>query len=122
MFDPSSLENTPENWDTNPIYSQVFKEAMQEVLLGSPEEFDGQIAIDKIMEKVKFCREKGFDYRVFHAEDQCPAGLMYMTPYQIRQFLCYKELFSYIWKGILWTSRNKQQQQVSSLCTFLHDR
>ncbi len=98
VFDKASLENAPEHWDTNPIYSQVFKQTMQEVLLGSPEEFDGQIAIVKIMEKVKLCRKKGFDYRVFYEEDQHPAGVMYMTPYQIRQFLCYRELLSLDWQ------------------------
>ena len=92
------LENAPEHWDTNPIYSLVFKEAMQDIVLGSVEDFDGQIAIVKIMEKVKQSQENGFDYRVFYAEDGRPAGLMYMTPFQIRQFLCYCDLTALNWQ------------------------
>ncbi len=50
------------------------------------------------MEKVKLCCKNGFDYRVFYAEDQRPAGIMYMTPYQIRQFLRYGEVLSLDWQ------------------------
>ncbi len=32
VFNTSSLESAPEHWDTNPIYSKVVKDAMQEVL------------------------------------------------------------------------------------------
>ncbi len=53
VFNPLSQENASEHRDTHPVYSKVFKKAMQEVLLGSVEEFDRQIAIIKIMEKVK---------------------------------------------------------------------
>ncbi len=86
VFNPTSLENAPEHGDTNPIYSLVFKETMQVILLGYVEDFDGQIAIVKIMEKVNQSQENEFDYRVFYAEDGRPAGLMYMTPFQIRHF------------------------------------
>ncbi len=60
VFDPYSLESAPVHWDTNPIYSKVFKDAMQEVLVGPPDNFDGQIAIVKIMEKVKQCQENRY--------------------------------------------------------------
>lgn len=92
VFDPSSLESAQEYWDTNPIYSKVFKDAMQEVLVGPIDDFDGQIAIVKIMEKVKQCQQNRFDYRVFYADDARPAGFMYMTPYQVRQYLRYGDL------------------------------
>ncbi len=94
VFDPSSLELAPEHWDTNPIYSQVFKDAMQEVLVGPIDKFNGQITVVKIMEKVKECKDNQFDYRVFCAEDERPAGIMYMTPYQIRQYLRYGDVFA----------------------------
>ena len=94
IFDPSSLESAPEHWDTNPIYSQTFKDAMQEVLIGPADEFNGQIAVVRIMEKVKECQRDGFDYRVFYADDNRPAGMMYMTPYQIRQFLRYGDILA----------------------------
>ncbi len=62
------------------------------------EDFDGQIAIVKFMEKVKQSKENGFDYRVFYAENGSPAALMYMTPFQIRQFLCYCDLIALNWQ------------------------
>ena len=120
VFDPSSLENAPEHWDTDPKYSAVFKQAMQEVLLGDINDFDGQIAVVKIMEKVKLCRENGFDYRVYYADDNRPGGMMYMTPYQIRQFLCYGDLialdsqlkrknnFGWVFCGPAGTNNNKK--------------
>ncbi len=74
IFDPASLENAPEHWDTDPKYSQVYKDAMQEILLGPVEDFDGQIAIIKIMEKVKECQGNRYDYRVFYTDDGRPAG------------------------------------------------
>ncbi len=40
MFDPASLENAPVHWDTDPKYSKVFKDAMQEILLGPVANFD----------------------------------------------------------------------------------
>ncbi len=61
VTNPSSLESAPEHWDTNLIYSQVFKDAMQEVLLGPINDFNGQIAIEKIMEKVKHCQDNQFE-------------------------------------------------------------
>lgn len=51
LFDPASLENTPEYWDTDPKYSQLFKDAMQETLLGPIKDFDGQIALVKKWKK-----------------------------------------------------------------------
>ncbi len=51
VFDPTSLENAPEHWDSDPKHSQVFKDAIQEILLVPIEDFDGQIAFVKIMKK-----------------------------------------------------------------------
>ncbi len=76
VFDPKSLENAPEHWDTNTVYSEVFKEAMQDVLLGNIEDFDRHIEIVKIMEKVKQYQGDGYDYQVFYAEDRRPTGIM----------------------------------------------
>ncbi len=98
VFDPSSLENAPEHWDTNPKYSKVFKDATQEILLGPVENFDGQIAIVKLMEKVIECQGNRYNYRVFYTDDRQPAGLMYMTLYQIQQFLQYGDLSSLDWQ------------------------
>ncbi len=98
VFDPEILEDAPEHWGTNPGYSQVFKESMQEVLLGSVKDFDRQIAIVKIMEKVNQCQGNGYDYRVFYAEDGRPGVIMYMTPYQMRQFLLYGDVSSLDWQ------------------------
>ncbi len=33
VFNPSSLDDSPEYWDTNPVYLKVFKKAMQEIYL-----------------------------------------------------------------------------------------
>ncbi len=58
------------------MYSQVFKQAIHEVLLGRLEGFNRQIAIVKIMEKVRQCQGNGYNYRVFYAGDGHPAGIM----------------------------------------------
>ncbi len=50
------------------------------------------------MEKVKQCQDNRFDYRVFYAEDGRPAGMMYMTPYQIRPYLTYSDLSLLDWQ------------------------
>ncbi len=47
---------------------------------------------------MKQCQDNRFDYRVFYAEDGHPAGIMYMTPYQIRQYLRYSDLSSLDWQ------------------------
>ncbi len=65
FFDPESLENAPEHWDSDPKYSQVFKDAMQAILLGRIKDVDGQIAIIKIMEKEKEYQHNRYDYRLF---------------------------------------------------------
>ncbi len=63
-----------EHWDTDPKYSQVCKDAMQEIFLGPVEDFDDQIAVVKILEKVKEYQQSIYDYRVFYADDGMPAG------------------------------------------------
>lgn len=43
----------------------MFNEAMQEILLGHIREFDGQIAVFKIMEKVKIAKEMSLTTECF---------------------------------------------------------
>lgn len=86
------------HWDTKTIYCQLFKDVVQEILLGSAEELGGQIAVVKIMEKVKEYQENGYDYRVFYAEDGGQAEIMYMTLYQIRKFLLHGDLTALDWQ------------------------
>ncbi len=71
---------------------------MQDILICPVKEFNGQIVIVRNMEKVKQCQGNGFDYRAFYADDNHPAAMMYMTPNQIRQYLCYSDLFSLYWQ------------------------
>ncbi len=47
---------------------------MQEILQSRMEDFDGQIEVLKIMEKVKQCKVKGCDYQMIDAKDRSPAG------------------------------------------------
>ncbi len=94
IFDPASLENSPEHWDKDPKYSQVYKDSVQEIFFGPNEDFDGQIVIVKIMEEVKECQGNRYAHRVFYADIRRPAGSIYMTPYQRRQYLCYRDLLS----------------------------
>ncbi len=69
---------------------------MQEILLGPVEDFYGQIA--KIMDEVKVFQGNRYDYMVLYVDDRWPAGLVYMTPYQIRQYLHYGDLLSLDWQ------------------------
>ncbi len=80
------------------MYFQVFKEAMQEILLCPIEEFDSQIVVVKIMEKVNKYQGCEFDYRVFDAKDGHPVGTMYMAPYWIRQILRYGYVTTLDWQ------------------------
>ncbi len=50
------------------------------------------------MDKVKECQRNRYDYRVFYTDYSQPAGLMYMTLYQIWRFLQYGDLSSLDWQ------------------------
>jgi hypothetical protein len=95
VFDPSSMETAPEHWDSNPIFSKMFKDAMRESMtIGDNENFDGKLAIVKIMEKVKESQDKDYNYKVYYDEEGRPSGIMHMTPYQVRQYIIYGDVFA----------------------------
>ncbi len=89
------VENTPEHVDTNQIYSHVFNEAIQEILFGSIEEFNGWIGVKNMK---KQCQGNGLNDRVFCAKDENPTWTMYMTQYQIRRFLWHGNVCSLDWQ------------------------
>ena len=91
FFNPASLENAPENWHSDPIYANVFKECMFEVLSGN--DAGGVFPIVKVVEKSKRNNRKGkYDFGIYHATCGRPCGVMQMTPAQSRTFLRWGDL------------------------------
>ncbi len=81
----------------------------------------------KIMENVKIYQGNGYDYKIFYAEDGQLLGMMYMTSYQISQFLWYKDLVALDWKlnrrtlmgGYSTVQLVQTTTKIGSFCTFL---
>ena len=80
MFHTSSLENAPQNWDSDPIYAKVYQQCLMEVL--SSDDSGGSFPIVKVMEKVKAAQPNGYDYAVYTSALGQPVGLMQMVPAQ----------------------------------------
>ena len=80
VFHKHSLENAPQDWNTDPIYAKVFKQCMTEVL--STDECGGPFPILKVMEKVKELQTAGYDFDVFRSLSGQPVGLLQMVPAQ----------------------------------------
>ena len=65
VFQEDSLEMAPENWDTDPIFADIYREAMLEVLAG--DEDDSEFPIIDIMEKIRRSQPQGYSYRVYYS-------------------------------------------------------
>lgn len=91
IFDVNSMESAPEDWELNPVFSQIYYDAMCEVCTGdshNPKEF----TIVKVMEEVKQKMSFGYDYRIFYGPSNRPEGLFQMTPYEIHMFRRYGDV------------------------------
>ena len=95
VFEPDSLEQIPEHFDSDPVFAEIWRKSMQEVLVGIGRDPTEEFAILKVMRKVKECQPLGYDYRVFtHSSDSRPSGVLHMTPYQIKSFIRYGDVLS----------------------------
>ena len=83
-FNPDSLEKAPENWDADPKFAIVFKDAMREVLSGDGTE--SMFPIIKIMERIKHAQKVGYAYRVMNKNNYRPEAVMHMVPAMVRGF------------------------------------
>ena len=80
VFHTSSLENSPQNWDTDPIYAKVYQQCLMEVL--SSDDLGGSFPIVKVMDKVKAAQPKGYNYAVYTSALGQPVRLIQMVPAQ----------------------------------------
>jgi hypothetical protein len=89
VFHVNSLENAPEDWDSDPILADIYKNAMMDVLSGD----DVSFPLARIMEKIKEAQTKGYDYRIFlDSDSRRPQGVMHMVPAMIKAFLRYGDI------------------------------
>ena len=120
IFDPSSLEVAPEDWESNPVFASIYLDAMSEVVCGNdPKEF----TILKVMKTVKANMETGYDFRIYYGPTYCPEGVIQMTPYQMYQFRRYgnvsafdiqhKAKNTYGWTGSFPSGYNNNQKLVN---------
>ena len=93
VFQDDSLEMSPENWDSDPIFADIYHKAMMEVLNGNTN--DDSFPIVDIMEKIKTMQPKGYDYRAFCMEGgERPMGVLHMVPMMIKGTLRYGNIMA----------------------------
>ena len=126
MFQEESLELAPESWDSNPIFSEIYRDAMMEVLSGDRN--DSTFPIVDVMEKIKSSQQSGYDYRVFYGPCGRPQGVMHMVPAMITGFRRFGDIVAldlqgkvkntYGWGGCFPSGKN-HNNRLQNFCDAL---
>ena len=132
VFHPNSLEVAPQDWDNDPTFAKVYKDAMMEVLSGDG--LDCAFPIFRIMNHIKSSQIKGYDYRVY-TSNTCgrPQGIMHMLPAMVQAFIRYGDVIAldvqnrakntYGWNGCFpsGTNNNKKLQNFCDSLTLVEE-